>query len=171
MRPSRSRVSVTQGQVAVDMIRLTSKSRNHRAWEISFHSKYPELFGSGGDMFMYGAGEPTLKCDRDLDLTRVTLPIPDGWETFSDHYGKWTMTVVAYRPRRRRLGVLFTDRETGDQPRYNRHGETCSVCGGDLSLVFKKHPGMVEDEHANRFIHTVPDQDHIPVLAAREDGS
>ncbi len=160
----RSPVTVEQGQVPVEMVRTTSRSWRHRSWEITFHSKYPEYLGGGGDTLMFHAGEHTMKCDRELLPTRVTLPIPRGWEVICDMYGKWSINVVAYRPYKRRYGVQFTDWETGKQPRFNRHGNRCAVCNDELALVMDETPNMVQDEYGNRYIHVNPEHDgHVPV--------
>lgn len=166
----RSPVTVEQGQVAIDSIRLASWSRRHRVWEISFHSKYPELLSTGGNTVDIWAGEHTLKCDRDVIATRVTFPIdPDKWVIIAEEHGRYTMMVTAYRPRRR-FKVLFDDFETGNELRYNRHGDWCAVCDTELASVFgNDYPTFGEDEHGNRFAHLNPHRDdHIPVPRQKE---
>lgn len=97
----RGKITVEQGQVLVVSVDLISSSRWHRVWYIDAHTKYYEVGGYGGREILLMANERTLKCDRDALWTRVTLPVPRGWEVCPETHARYSLQVVAYKPARR----------------------------------------------------------------------
>lgn len=118
----RRSVKVDQGQIIITDVDLISKSRNHRAWYVECHSKYPVLLGiSGGEVLLY-ADEHTIKCDRSALPTRITFRIPDGWKVFCDERGRYSIIVVAFSQNvdHKRL---WHDYETEKSPRFQHPPE------------------------------------------------
>jgi hypothetical protein len=98
-----SKITVEEGQILIDAVDLVVKRRGLRVWNIETHSKYTDTLCWDDEGITLVASEHTLKWNRESEAaTRVYLPIPDGWNVLADLHGRYSLTVTAWKPGKRR---------------------------------------------------------------------
>ena len=100
---SRNKITIEEGQILIDSVDLVVKRRGLRVWYIETHSKYADTLAWDDEGIDLIANERTLKWNRESQAsTHVGLPVPKGWDMLADLHARYSLQVVAWKPRKRR---------------------------------------------------------------------